>query len=162
MKYFTPTNELLILRNQYRDLAKKYHPDLNPTIDVSIMQEINNEYEQLLDAINNERGWHFTMENENIWQSKLVEMLKSFASINDVLVESIGDWIWISGETKPIKEKLKELGFKWAGKKVAWYWKNYRYFKKTNKKFELDELREMFGSEKFEGNNSQQHNLITA
>ena len=31
--------------------------------------------------------------------------------------------IWVSGETKPIKEDLKRLGLRWAPKRQAWYWR---------------------------------------
>ena len=31
------------------------------------------------------------------------------------------DWCWISGDTKPIKEDLKELGFRWSPRRKQWY-----------------------------------------
>ena len=31
------------------------------------------------------------------------------------------DWAWISGDTKPIKEDLKELGFRWSPRRKQWY-----------------------------------------
>lgn len=34
-----------------------------------------------------------------------------------------GCCIWVSGDTKPHRETLKEFGFRWAPKKSAWYWK---------------------------------------
>lgn len=34
-----------------------------------------------------------------------------------------GCCIWVSGDTKPHRETLKEYGFRWAPKKSAWYWK---------------------------------------
>lgn len=160
--YFTKTNDLNELRDQYRKLAKEYHPDLNPDIDENIMKQINNEYEQLLNSINTENNTHIKYEYEQTWQSKFIETLKIFASMPDIIVEMIGNWIWISGNTKPIKEQLKSLNFKFSGKKVAWYWKSYRYFKKSDEDFELDDLRNIYGSEKLQGNQPMTENLITA
>ena len=31
------------------------------------------------------------------------------------------DWCWVSGDTKPIKEDLKELGFRWSPRRKQWY-----------------------------------------
>jgi DnaJ-class molecular chaperone len=159
-KYFVTTDDINMLRSQYRELAKKYHPDLNPEIDENIMKQINAEYEQLLQDIKTPAGKNYSMDNETAWQEKFVQTLKLFASINGIFVEMIGNWIWISGETKPIKEKIKELGFKFSGKKLAWYWKNYTYFKLTNKKFQLDELRDIYGSRQIEGNSAINNNLL--
>ena len=36
-------------------------------------------------------------------------------------IELIGTWVWVSGDTKPVKEELKKLGFSWHSKKVCWY-----------------------------------------
>ena len=161
-KYFVSTTDINMLRSQYRELAKKYHPDLNPEIDENIMKQINAEYEMMLQEIKTPSGKNYSMNNETAWQEKFVETLKLFASINGIFVEMIGNWIWISGETKPIKEKIKELGFKFSGKKLAWYWKNYTYFKLTNKKFQLDELRDIYGSRQIEGNEARDNNLVSA
>lgn len=37
----------------------------------------------------------------------------------------------------------RELGFKWAGKKKAWYWHDGEYKKLHKKNFSLDEIRNM-------------------
>lgn len=161
MKYFIFTDDINNLREQYRKLAKKYHPDLNPDVDIEIMKQINNEYEQLLSGIHTQSGKNYSYTREQTWQEKFIETLKLFASINNVVVEMIGDWIWISGDTKPIKESIKNIGFKFSAKKLAWYWKNYSYFKQTSKKFQLDELREIYGSRKIEGNKASENNLVT-
>jgi len=34
-----------------------------------------------------------------------------------------GCCIWVSGNTRPLKENLKGYGFRWAPKRQAWYWK---------------------------------------
>ena len=39
------------------------------------------------------------------------------ANFENITIELIGSWIWVSGDTREIKEKLKEIGFKWASKK---------------------------------------------
>ena len=34
-----------------------------------------------------------------------------------------GVYIWVSGDTKQVRNQLKELGFKWARTKEEWFWK---------------------------------------
>lgn len=41
----------------------------------------------------------------------------------DVTQKRAGCCIWVSGNTKPHRDILKALGFRWAPKKCAWYWK---------------------------------------
>lgn len=47
---------------------------------------------------------------------KLNELLSG-----NVEVKVDRDWAWVSGDTKPIKEDLKELGFRWSPRRKQWY-----------------------------------------
>jgi len=38
-------------------------------------------------------------------------------------VKIAGSWIWISGNTRPVKDRLKEQGLKWSKTKEKWYLK---------------------------------------
>lgn len=64
-----------------------------------------------------------------------------------VNIEVIGDWIWLSGNTKQYKDEIKELKFKWSPNKLAWYYHEGQFRKKSKNNYSLDELREQFGSE---------------
>ena len=35
--------------------------------------------------------------------------------------EVTGVWLWVYGDTKPVKETLKANGFRWASGKKLWY-----------------------------------------
>ena len=50
---------------------------------------------------------------------------------------------------KAHKEMLKELKFRYAHKKQAWYYHTEPYRKKSKRELTLDEIRDMFGSEKY-------------
>lgn len=47
---------------------------------------------------------------------KLNELLSG-----NVEVKVDRDWAWISGDTKPIKDDLKSLGFRWSPRRKQWY-----------------------------------------
>ncbi len=84
-------------------------------------------------------------EYETIW-----ERLKNVhTSLNDIEVEICGSWIWVSGNTREHKEILKNLKFRYAHKKQAWYYHTEPYRKKSKRELTLDEIRDMFGSQQY-------------
>lgn len=59
-------------------------------------------------------------------EKKVIETLEKLLKIKGLKVEVLGLWIWVSGDTKPVKEELKELGLKWAHHKKMWYFAGVR------------------------------------
>jgi len=109
MKYFDNVNTIEELKKEYKKLAFKLHPDRGGNEEA--FKQMANEYELLLNKLN-----------------KGEELKDGFKDIIDAIInfgidiEVCGTWIWLSGETRPIKDTLKGLGFKWASKKKMWYW----------------------------------------
>lgn len=54
-KYFAEVKSVEELRQKYRELLKKYHPD-NAGGSVEITQEINAEYDRLFEVLSKERS----------------------------------------------------------------------------------------------------------
>jgi hypothetical protein len=74
---------------------------------------------------------------------ELEKIISQILHYDDIVIEIIGSWIWLSGKTKTIKEHLKEIGFKWASKKRMWY---YGEMKKRNIKTKsIDEIKAKYG-----------------
>jgi hypothetical protein len=67
---------------------------------------------------------------------------------NSVGVEVIGSWVWVSGDTKQIKDELKLVGFLWSNKKLSWYNKcdGDNKIRRSGFYKNLDDLREAKGS----------------
>ena len=96
----------------YKTLAKKLHPDVGGTEEE--FKILNSVYNNLMEhKIYFSSGIKIDIELE-----KIISLILHFENIT---IELVGSWIWISGDTKEIKDKLKELGFKWASKKKMWY-----------------------------------------
>ena len=125
----------------YKTLAKKLHPDIGGSEeDFKILNEIyNNLIEHKIYFSNSSK---FDIELE-----KIISLILHFENIN---IELVGSWIWVSGDTREMKEKLKEIGFKWASKKKMWYYGEMKA-KNPNPK-SLDEIKAKYGSETLKSN----------
>ncbi len=125
----------------YKTLAKNLHPDIGGSEeDFKILNEI---YNNLI-----EHKIYFSNSSKiDIELEKIISLILHFENIN---IELIGSWIWVNGDTKEIKEKLKEIGFKWASKKKMWYYGEMKA-KNPNPK-SLDEIKAKYGSETLKSN----------
>ncbi len=144
MKWFTDINTLADLRGRYKQLLIKYHPDNNSGVDTTKdMQEINAEYDTLLKqfAANQSSDSNFSTEKEMELKRVLNEAIQIKA---DILIELVGTWIWVSGNTYAVKARLKELGFKWASKKHMWYWGESE--RRCTVPLEMEDIRAKYGS----------------
>lgn len=120
----------------YKTLAKKLHPDIGGSEEeFKLLNEI---YNHLI-----EHKIYFSNSSKiDIELEKIISLILHFENIN---IELIGSWVWVSGDTKEIKEKLKEIGFKWASKKKMWYYGEMKA-KNPNPK-SMEEIKAKYGSE---------------
>ena len=150
MKWFKEITTLDQLRTMYRKLALLHHPDRGGA--TADMQEINNEYDILSRKLINSSTTF--SEGRKSWEhfvsAEIREKLCEIIFLEDVIIEIIGSWIWITGNTKAVKEELKSHGFKFSPNKTAWYWQTGDYRKKNGKQFTMDEIRAMWGTEEVE------------
>ena len=150
MKWFKDIKTLDQLRSMYRKLAFEHHPDRGGS--TADMQAINNEYEILskrlihsnADFSEGRKSW------EEFVSSEIRDKLNEIIFLEDIIIEIIGSWIWVTGNTKAVKDQLKQHGFKFSHNKVAWYWQTGDYRKLSKKQFTLDDLRLLYGSDEVE------------
>jgi len=76
---------------------------------------------------------------------KVINELKTVKGIH---VVRCGTWLWIDGETKPVKELLKKLGCRYSSKKQEWYWHEGHYFKLSRHgALPMHQIYDMYGIE---------------
>jgi hypothetical protein len=150
MKWFKDIQTLDQLRTMYRKLAFLHHPDRGGS--TADMQEINNEYEILSKRLihSNTQFSEGRKSWEEFVSSEIRDKLNEIIFLEEIIIEIIGSWIWVTGNTRAVKDQLKLHGFKFSPNKLAWYWQTGDYRKLTKKQFSLDDLRIIYGSDEVE------------
>jgi hypothetical protein len=126
----------------YRKACAKYHPDRNPA-GLEMMQMVNQAYDAVRDYTG---GTETTTETIN-YGDDIANALNAIMGY-DLHIEVCGSWVWVSGDTRPAKEILKENDFKWAPKKCMWFYRpeGERSYSRGTKS--IDDIRMVYGSQR--------------
>lgn len=145
MKYFDTFNSINELKRQFRNLSLEYHPDRGGN--EATFKEMINEYRELLEQALKGQFEQERVDAEMDIDEMMREVIDQIIHLEGITLEIIGSWLWVTGETYPVRQVLKDAGLKFAGKKKAWYWKSYKYRKKSKKHYSMDDLRNSFNSQ---------------
>lgn len=155
MKFIKNITTLEELKKAYKKLALKFHPDCGGSNEE--MAQLNNEYDELFQQFKhihkNKDGEYYEKETQEApeeWKAIISQLLT--LKMEHVLIEVIGSFLWVSGETREYKEELKAIGMKWSRKKQAWYLSPKGYKRYGKKEYQMDEIRGMYGSQRVKGN----------
>ncbi len=130
----------------YKTLAKKLHPDMENGCEEAF-KILNAVYTDLI-----EHKIYFSNDFKiDIELEKIISLILHFENIT---IELVGSWVWVSGDTKEIKEKLKELGFKWASKKKMWFYGEMKGRNPQEKS--MEEIKSKYGSETLKSKEKKQ------
>lgn len=142
--YFSNTTNLQELKKEYKQLVKKYHPDNNKDDTLAIMQEINNEYDYILKNRiffeNDEQK-----QKEIKFSNAMKNIIQKIINYENIKIDIIGSWIWLEGNTYPIKDELKNYGFRWSKGKKKWYFTEQEFNKKRYKQKSYETLKNIYG-----------------
>ncbi len=155
MKFFQDCKTLDDVKTLYRKLAHKYHPDHGG--DMIIMQELSTEYAYAtaklikdgnLSAEDSDKEMRFSEEYRRV--------IEQIIHLPGIKIELVGLWIWVTGNTKPVRKELGKAGLYYASKKVAWYYRSADLKEFRGGKKSLDEIRNKYGSEEINSRNAKQ------
>ena len=129
------------IKKSYRRACMKYHPDRNPSGE-HMMKLINAAY-----ALLQNQAEDLHLEDE---ASPYAEMLNQ--ALNAIMnlpleIEICGAWVWLSGDTRPYKELLKQNGFRWAPKKERWFYRPEEYRSSSRGQWSMEKIRTKYGSQ---------------
>ena len=148
-----------------KELYKKYVLELHPDKGGNMWDfiEMKKQYDSAFNRLKNIHRTFDENNNEKFYEKVTDEVPAEYANLIDILInfegvkiELLGKWLWLSGNTKPYKEKIKNLGFRWSKKKLAWY-NTFGYLSVTNRytqQMNMDALREHWQAQEIKKNKS--------
>ena len=145
MRFFNQINNLEELKKEYRRFCHKHHPDLGG--DAETMQQLNAEYEEILNSASFRA--HFASDDCKSSvdvERAMREVIEKIIILEGISLEICGTWLWITGETYPVKDRIKAAGCWFARKKCAWYWRPPEARSKNRKPMSLEKIRERHGT----------------
>lgn len=142
-KWFSKVDTVEGLKKQYRNLAKKYHPDHGG--DENTFKEIQNEFESILES--------FMFSSFSSYEEKygkeangnmfvFADILKEIISFN-MKIEIIGYWIYCFNSFE-YKDVLKQKGFWFSKKHKAWVYSGGKKIKRATK-HTIDSIKNHYG-----------------
>lgn len=157
--FFKGCTTLDEVKQLYKTLAKQHHPDLNGG-DTAKMQALNNDYEIAVKLTANQQREAGKMSNEEFEQTiadteAYKNAINAIISVEGLIIEVVGSWVWVTGNTYPHRDALKSGGFLFASKKKAWYFRTEEFkVKNTNKNYSLEDIKSKYGSVQISGGRS--------
>lgn len=153
MRYFENCETLEDVKQMYKKLARDLHPDCNPGKDTTAeFQEMSRQYEEAWKACGNTHknaaGESYTKETSET-PEEYAAIIEALLHLPGLMIELCGSWLWVTGSTKEHKDELKALNFKYSSNKQAWYFHSGEYRKHSKGKKSLQDIRNMYGSERF-------------
>lgn len=120
-RYFDHIGTMAELKKEYRRLAMILHPDHGGNHEEFV--QMGNQYDEAVKRI--ERFGETKQDREQAAQ----EVPEDFRRVVDialscdgVIVDLVGSWIWVSGNTFTHKDKLRSAGYQWSSKHKKWYY----------------------------------------
>lgn len=143
----------------YRELVRKFHLDNGGSGEE--IKEINSEYklwwERYKDIHTTKDGTTYkSSEATEETAEDFIEIINNLSTLSGIEVEICGRWIWISGNTFPVRAQLTSFGCRWSKGKKKWYWTTDEYAYAYYKKPTMEQIRKMYGSQKVKLNTRPQ------
>ena len=89
--------------------------------------------------------------------SDFADVVLQLLAIPKIEIEIIGSFIWIGGDTRPVKDQIKAVNVgeamnapRWHSKKKRWYLSPVGYRKTSRKKMSYGAIRDLYGAETVE------------
>src|SRR5690554_2083244 len=106
MMYFNDCKTLDEVKQLYKKLAMDNHPDRGG--DTETMQKINQEYAFVSAKIIKGENLNSEETEQKIkFSEEYREVIEKIAHLPYIKIELVGFWIWVTGNTKPIRKLLR-------------------------------------------------------
>jgi curved DNA-binding protein CbpA len=159
--FFKDCKNLQEVKKLYRDLALKLHPDKGGN--THDMQELNAAYEAVLNnpffKFRKDSDEASTEEANRKEFIRYRDVINQIINLEGLIIEIIGDWVWLSGLTYPYRKQLREIGFLFAPNKVMWFYRPAEYKSSNRKPLDIETIRNKYGTNTIDTEPDKKHYL---
>ena len=152
MKYFAGCETNSEVKARFRELCKALHPDCGG--DAGKFAEMMSEYEVAFERCKDFQRYTDGTIHEKKTGETAMEYAKAYEAIMHIPgieITLCGSWLWVTGNTRDCKEILKENGFRWSPKKVAWSWHSPNEIRLgKHRAWTMNEIYDCYGREKLD------------
>ena len=149
MQYFSSCSSLDEAKQLYKKLVFQLHPDTSGRDSQAEFQAMQNQFEQFRPGTEKFKG-----EFEKWDAEEYSHIIQQLMIIPNIVIEVCGSWIWLAGDTKPVKEQIKAVdigetmkrGF--SKKKQKWYFSPTGYRKRGKKELSFEQIKDHYGYKK--------------
>jgi len=146
MRYFEDCSSLDEAKQLYKELVFQLHPDTSGRDSKAEFQAMQNEFEAFRPGAEKFKG-----EFEQWDAQEYSELIQQLMKIPNITIEVCGSWIWLAGDTKPVKELIKAVdtgekmkrGF--SRKKKKWHFSPKGYRKWGKRELSFEEIKNRYG-----------------
>lgn len=149
-KYFNNCFTAEDVKTTFKDLAKKLHPDNGGNAEAfkNMMAEYTEAWKRYKNIHKTAEGETYEKDTATDEEGKVYsDLIMACMNFEEVTVEIIGSWIWLSGNTKIYSAEIKDLGFFWSKSKKAWYYNGSEKKSRRRGRYNMDQLRNMWDTE---------------
>lgn len=163
MKYFKDCATCEEVKARFKELAKKLHPDNGGDAEAfkAMMQEYTVAYERYKNVHKSAEGKTYEKQTTQTAQ-EFADIITKIINCDGIVIEIIGSWVWVSGNTYPHRVTLHNAGFTWSKSKRAWYNAGEPLQGKRRGHYSMNGLRNLWGSEVVEATEEQKQKRVTA
>ena len=127
-------------KKKFKKLCVELHPDNKETGNSEAFKRMFSEFQNLSEGT----GTNETNETKIEMSEKMQNVILELSKYDFINMFICGSWLWISGNTFQIKEKLKELECKFAPNKKMWFYTEIKSSGRGN--MNIEEIKNKYGS----------------
>ena len=141
IRYFSTARNLDDVKKLFKQYARELHPDNggDPEEFKIMMIDYTNVFNRFRAGLTPEQAKTAGTPEE------FSDIINAVINLEGINIELCGSWIWITGNTYPVKDVLKKAGYYFATRKKAWYYHSDGW-KKHGRECSLDKIRALHGS----------------
>jgi curved DNA-binding protein CbpA len=153
--YFKDCSTLDEAKKIYWNLAKQFHPDKGGNEeDFKVLNNSFHAFKPLTEKFQNEAEQ---------WNSKAyANILNELIKLEGVIIDVIGSFLWLSGNTKKHKEAIKAIdtqdlyNCRWHKNKEMWYFAPIGYRKSSKRDLTLEQIKDFYGGTTVKANEEEE------